>query len=987
MTAGGGLTIASRGKCRWVGRAGILPARPHLPQWTRYLALTVSFLGLQLVWSCEMSRAAPFLLSLGISKSMMSVVFLAGPLSGLIVQPLVGVLSDGCKSRLGRRRPFIIAGCVLTSLSVMMLGWSKEIASVFATPGTDLHSHLAIASAVISVYIIDFSVNVIQAMDRSLLVDVVSPAQQPAANAWAGRMFGFGAVFGYWIGGIDLVWWTRGLLGDEQLKVLTFFTSFFLCATHAITCSCVEERILISREDDEGKEAGGPLRALGEIWTTIKTLPRPIRQVFNVQFTGWIGWFPILFFSTTWIAETYVKTLPGADRATDLGSATEAVREAATKAGTHAMLWHSVVSLISSIIIPPLVRTDETSNSSAPTRRRMPESCVERDLPRWVGVAKALLPKVPFDWLSLPLLWAISNAIFAFLLFGGTWTAHSVFSASCVIAAAGFCWAVTNWAPFAILGELILSLDGDSGSESAQLDEFGQGSRSPIRLRDNSSRQRLDSLDGTDTSTESATLTLDAELPSYSGVRSPETKRSQASSPVPNRSTPPAQLDLAPKSPLPVDQSLGPAFTARSRSDTVETLSSFGSPRTARSAYFDATSSVEGDARSVTSGDGTPDYADSNGSHTPRLGTGEWSASAARGEFFSPSTPPRPANRKRESIASSSSDQSSIAFPPNHGVVGIDLFDAAARGPSGLGGPHGPGQWYGADPYAYHSGSTVHLPAMGLSPPRFQHRSRSRSSTPQGRDGSQSPKKNGGAARRSRSFERLSSAEAGRYSYDRSDKDASDQDDDLVVHSARGLHPYEDSYDTNGHSGLTPRIVVAGEDGDSLRDWSADEGTNTHGGDQTGVILGCHNVFLVLPQFLVSGFSSIIFALFAPHHSVLGHAAPVPAPASPSSSSSDATLAAIEAFTADDLDRRHLVLRGLAAFGKAFVEPRNHAVPRADPDDSLPGASAGWDALGLIFRLGGISAAVSAWVCYRMWREHVQADRRAKATARGYMIG
>lgn len=663
------------------------------------------------------------------------------------------------------------------------------------------------------------------------------------------------------------------------------------------------------------------------------------------------------------------------------------------------MLWHSVVSLISSIIIPPLVRTDETSNSSAPTRRRMPESCVERDLPRWVGVAKALLPKVPFDWLSLPLLWAISNAIFAFLLFGGTWTAHSVFSASCVIAAAGFCWAVTNWAPFAIvsfssevsspggclrpwpwredadfslfvqLGELILSLDGDSGSESAQLDEFGQGSRSPIRLRENSPRQRLDSLDGTDTSTESANLTLDAELPSYSGVRSPETKRSQASSPVPNRSTPPVQLDLAPKSPLPVDQSLGPAFTARSRSDTVETLSSFGSPRTARSAYFDATSSVEGDARSVTSGDGTPDYADSNGSHTPRLGTGEWSASAARGEFFSPSTPPRPANRKRESIASSSSDQSSIAFPPNHGVVGIDLFDAAARGPSGLGGPHGPGQWYGADPYAYHSGSTVHLPAMGLSPPRFQHRSRSRSSTPQGRDGSQSPKKNGGAARRSRSFERLSSAEAGRYSYDRSDKDASDQDDDLVVHSARGLHPYQDPYDTNAHSGLTPRIVVAGEDGDSLRDWSADEGTNTHGGDQTGVILGCvglscsractpadalvcscHNIFLVLPQFLVSGFSSIIFALFAPHHSVLGHAAPVPTPASPSSSSSDATLAAIEAFTADDLDRRHLVLRGLAAFGKAFVEPRNHAVSRADSDDTLPGASAGWDALGLIFR-------------------------------------
>lgn len=103
----------------------------------------------------------------------MSVVFLAGPLSGLIVQPLVGVLSDGCKSSLGRRRPFIIGGCVLTSLSVLMLGWSKEIAGVFAKDGTSLvssgvdrfslrcalttlfsqHNHLAIACAVVSVYV------------------------------------------------------------------------------------------------------------------------------------------------------------------------------------------------------------------------------------------------------------------------------------------------------------------------------------------------------------------------------------------------------------------------------------------------------------------------------------------------------------------------------------------------------------------------------------------------------------------------------------------------------------------------------------------------------------------------------------------------------------------------------------------------------------------------------------------------------------------
>lgn len=1028
MTGGGGLTLASatsHGKCRWVGRAGILSTRPHLPQWIRYLAVTVSFFGLQLVWACEMARASPFLLSLGVSKSMMSVVFLAGPLSGLIVQPLVGVLSDGCKSRLGRRRPFIIGGCILTSLSVMTLGWSKEIAALFANEGTKLHNHLAIACAVISVYVIDFSVNVIQAMDRSLLVDVVAPAQQHTANAWAGRMFGFGAVFGYWVGGIDLVWWTRGMLGDDQLNVLTFFTAFFLCATHAITCSCVEERILISREDDNGKEAGGPMHAIGEIWTTIKTLPRPIRQVFHVQFTGWIGWFPILFFSTTWVAEIYVKSLAGAAPGAELATATDVVREAATRAGTRAMLWHSVVSLVVSIVVPPLVRSDDDSQSSTPhptsssRRRAALGGRNDKDEPRWLVLAKRFLPSIPFQWLTLPLLWAVSNAVFSVLLIAGTWTAKGVGSASFVVAAAGFCWAVTNWAPFAILGELILSMDSNSSSDSAALEHLHSRNSSTIRLHDDSSRQHLNTSSDEAEAMLAGSSSYDSQLPPYSGAAAlssaASSKQSLATSPMAHhRADPPAPLELSPKAYRNEtvsnnnNGSLDAAFAARSRSETIQTESSFGSPTTARSAYFDAASSVEGDARSVAStqsgGDGTPDYAGSAGSHTPRLGHAELGESPLRPPPADPVTPPpRKVRRNRESVASTASDHSSIAYPPNHGVVGIDLFETAAR-ENGLGSPpHGPGQWYGSDPYAYHSGSTVHLPhGAGLSPPRFVPPSRSRSGTPRGGGRSDSPGRNderNGAhvlqIRHSSSFERARSGPE-RYSLDGSDKDGSEQgdDDDLVVHNGRGLgrhgsNSFDDPYGSRGHhSGTTPRIVVAGEDDDSLHEWDGAEATNSHGGDQTGVILGCHNIFLVLPQFLVTGLASIIFAIFAPQHSVLGHPAAVPPAASdPSASGSGATLASIEEYATDDLDKRsRLVLRGLAAFGRAFVEHKRQEV-EDDPDALTPGGAAGWDALGMIFRIGGVSAAVSAWICYKMWRERVLADRRAKAAARGYRIG
>jgi len=65
----------------------------------------------------------------------MAIVFVAGPLSGLLAQPLVGVWSDGCKSKFGRRRPFIFGGVVISSLSVCLLGWAKEVAAWFATSG------------------------------------------------------------------------------------------------------------------------------------------------------------------------------------------------------------------------------------------------------------------------------------------------------------------------------------------------------------------------------------------------------------------------------------------------------------------------------------------------------------------------------------------------------------------------------------------------------------------------------------------------------------------------------------------------------------------------------------------------------------------------------------------------------------------------------------------------------------------------------------
>jgi solute carrier family 45 protein 1/2/4 len=96
----------------------------------RCILASISLLGLQMVWSTEFSQAAPYLLSLGMSKSGTSLVFLAGPFAGLIVHPLVGAFSDRCASTLGRRRPFIIVGSAICVCSLVLFGYAKEFATL-----------------------------------------------------------------------------------------------------------------------------------------------------------------------------------------------------------------------------------------------------------------------------------------------------------------------------------------------------------------------------------------------------------------------------------------------------------------------------------------------------------------------------------------------------------------------------------------------------------------------------------------------------------------------------------------------------------------------------------------------------------------------------------------------------------------------------------------------------------------------------------------
>lgn len=130
-----------------------------------YLTIvTICILGLQMAWASELSNGSPYLLSLGLSKSHLSLAWVAGPLTGTVVQPLVGIMSDNSRIPWGRRKPFILGGTVATVFFLLFLSWSKEIMSGFirlfgADPESDGGKLAVIVIAIISIYFLDVALN------------------------------------------------------------------------------------------------------------------------------------------------------------------------------------------------------------------------------------------------------------------------------------------------------------------------------------------------------------------------------------------------------------------------------------------------------------------------------------------------------------------------------------------------------------------------------------------------------------------------------------------------------------------------------------------------------------------------------------------------------------------------------------------------------------------------------------------------------------
>lgn len=170
---------------------------------TLILSCTVAA-GVQFGWALQLSLLTPYIQTLGIGHAFASFIWLCGPITGLVVQPFVGIWSDKCFSKYGRRRPFIFVGSLMISVAVIIIGFSADIGYLLGDTKEDCSTFKGTRSRAAIIFIIgfwmlDLANNTVQGPARALLADLSGPDQRNSANAifcsWmaVGNILGFSA--------------------------------------------------------------------------------------------------------------------------------------------------------------------------------------------------------------------------------------------------------------------------------------------------------------------------------------------------------------------------------------------------------------------------------------------------------------------------------------------------------------------------------------------------------------------------------------------------------------------------------------------------------------------------------------------------------------------------------------------------------------------------------------------------------------------------
>ncbi|KAL4617275.1 membrane-associated transporter protein isoform X2 [Arapaima gigas] len=243
--------------------------------------------GREFCYAVEAAFVTPVLLSVGLPRSLYSLVWLLSPVLGFVLQPIVGSASDHCRSPWGRRRPYILAlGVLMLAGLTLFLNGDAVVSAIVKEKGLKRTS--AILVVMVGVVLFDFAADFIDGPVKAYLFDVCSYQDKEKGLHYHALLTGLGGAAGYLTGAMDWGHSALGVLLGSEYQVIYFFSALTLGIFLIVHLFSIPERPLVQVFESD-LEASLQLlgsRSSGEVYGTLHKKPLVPHEVRASSFSA-----------------------------------------------------------------------------------------------------------------------------------------------------------------------------------------------------------------------------------------------------------------------------------------------------------------------------------------------------------------------------------------------------------------------------------------------------------------------------------------------------------------------------------------------------------------------------------------------------------------------------------------------------------------------------------------------------------------------------